>query len=137
MILSHEDYLNYELPNNWCTELEGDILLIYDPDGDGSMTISFFNLLEHERTLDEQISIMAKRFIDQNKINLHAPLILNSSTDNKTTIYGTGTTADNWFIKLWVIAKWPKIVFASYQSQNKSNEVKTCDGIIESMRFTF
>lgn len=137
MILNHNDYLNYELPINWCAEEDGDNLLIYDPDGNGAMTISFFNVLEVKETLDEQISIMAKRFIDQNEIALHAPLILYGSKETKTTLYGTGTTADNWFVKLWVVAKQPKVAFVTYQSERKSKEVRKCDDIIESMRFTF
>ena len=55
-----------------------------------------------------QISVMAKRFIDDNNISLHSPLVL-CDRDGKTILYGTGTTADGWFIKLWVVAKYPKI----------------------------
>lgn len=137
MVLNHNEYLNYELPRNWCAEEDKDNLLLYDPDGNGAMTISFINVLEAEETLDEQISIMAKRFVDQNKITLHAPLILYGSKETKTILWGTGITDDNWFVKLWCIAKHPKIVFATYQSKRKSKEVKLCDAIIESMKFTF
>lgn len=137
MILNHNDYLNYELPVNWCSEEDGDNLLIYDPNGNGAMTISFFNVLGTKETLDEQISIIAKRFIDQNKIILHSPLVLYGSKETKTTLYGTGITTDNWFVKLWVVAKQPKIAFVTYQSERKSKEVKKCDIIVESMRFTF
>ena len=135
--MNHNNYLDYEVPPNWCAEEDGDNLLIYDPAGNGAMTISFFNMLEAKETLDEQISIMAKNFIDQNKITLHAPLILYGSKETKTTLYGTGTTDDNWFVKLWVVAKHPKIVFVTYQSEKKSKEVKKCDAIMESMKFTF
>lgn len=136
MIQNHNGYLNYEMPMDWVSEEDGDNLFIYDPDGDGAMTISFFNVLETERTLDEQISIMAKRFIDKNRINLHMPLILAGAGENKKILYGSGITADNWFVKLWVVAKQPKIVFATYQSEKKSKEVRKCDAIIESMMFT-
>jgi len=86
--------------------------------------------------LDEHISIMAKKFIDQNGIILHNPLILYGA-ETKTTLYGTGTTSDNWFIKLWIVAKYPKIVFATYQCEKKTSEVKKCDTIINSMNFSF
>lgn len=137
MIFSHKNYLNYELPNDWCAEEVEENLLIYNPKGEGAITISFFNILEMKETLDEHISIMAKRFIDQNGITLHAPLILYSDKEIKTTLYGTGATSDNWFIKLWVVAKYPKIVFATYQCEKKTSEVKKCDAIINSMRFIF
>ena len=79
---------------------------------------------------------MAKRFIDDNNISLHSPLVL-CDRDGKTILYGTGTTADGWFIKLWVVAKYPKIVFSTYQSERKSKEVKVCDSIIDSFEFVF
>ena len=68
MIFSHKDYLTYELPNDWCSEDEEENLLIYNPNGEGAITVSFFNILELRETLDEHISIMAKKFIDQNGI---------------------------------------------------------------------
>ena len=137
MIFSHNDYLTYELPNDWCSEEDEENLHIYNPKGKGAITISFFNILEMRETLDEHISIMAKKFIDQNRIKLDDPLILYGSKEDKTTLYGTGMTTDNWFIKLWVVAKYPKIVFATYQSEKKTSEVKKCDKIINSMKFTF
>ena len=82
------------------------------------------------------MSILAKRFIDQNNINLHSPLIL-FNRDGKRILYGTGATSDGWFIKLKVAAKHPKIVFATYQSERKSIEVKVCDSIIDSFQFAF
>lgn len=137
MIFWHKDYLTYELPYSWCAEDEKENLIIYNPNGYGAITISFFNILEMSETLDEHISIMAKKFIDKNRIILHTPLILYGTKETKTMLYGTGTTPDNWFIKLWVVAKYPKIVFATYESDTKTSEVKKCDEIINSIKFTF
>lgn len=137
MIFSHKDYLTYELPNDWCSEAEKENLIIYNPNGEGAITVSFFNIIEMRETLDEHISIMAKKFIDQNGITLHNPLILSGTADTKTTLYGTGVTSDNWFIKLWIVAKYPKIVFATYQCEKKTSEVKKCDAIINSIKFSF
>ena len=44
-----------------------------------------------------------------------------------------GTTPDQWFIKLWIIARYPKVVFATYQSEKKTSELKKVDKIISSM----
>lgn len=134
-MLNHGEYFNYALPNNWCAEENIDNLLLYNPNGNGAITVSFFNVLNTKESLDEQISILAKRFIDQNNVNLHSHLILFNRED-KTILYGTGTTSDSWFIKLWVVAKYPKIVFATYQSERKNAEVKICDAIIDSFEFT-
>ena len=90
MMLNHNEYLNYTLPNNWCAEEDIDNLLLYNPSGNGAITTSFFNVLKTKESLDEQISILAKRFIDQNNINLHSSLIL-FNRDGKTILYGTGT----------------------------------------------
>ncbi|MBR6577578.1 MAG: hypothetical protein IKK74_01400 [Clostridia bacterium] len=136
MKFNHNGYLNYELPDNWCDEEDNDNLLMYNPDGDGAITLSFLNVLNGEKSLAEHISIIAKRFIDQNNINLHSPLIL-FNRDGKTILWGTGTTSDNWFIKLWIVAKYPKIVLATYLSEQKNDEVKICDSIIDSFMFTF
>ena len=136
MIFSHKDYLTYELPNDWCSEEDEENLFIYNPDGEGAITISFFNILEMKESLDEHISIMAKRFIDKNRIMLHDPLILYGTEETKITLYGTGITSDNWFIKLWIVAKYPKIVFATYQCEKKTSEVKKCDTIINSIKFS-
>lgn len=136
MIFTHSQYLCYDLPDDWINEYDTENLIFYNPNGNGAITISFFNILNVKETLDEQISILAKNFIDRNSIKLHRSLIL-LNKENKTILYGTGTTSDGWFIKIWVVAKSPKIVFATYQSQKKTDEVKVCDSIIDSFKFVF
>ena len=136
MMFNHNEYLNYTLPNNWCAEEDTDTLLLYNPNGNGAITTSFFNILHSQESIDEQISILAKRFIDQNNINLHSPLVLFNRA-GKTILCGTGTTSDGWFIKLWVVAKHPKIVFSTYHSEQKSAEVNVCDSIFDRFKFTF
>lgn len=134
MVPNHNKYLEYKLPNNWCAEEDEDNLFLYNPNGNGAITMSFFDVLRLDKSLDEQISILAKRFIDNNNVNLHLPLIL-LNKEGKTLLYGTGTTSDKWFVKLWVVAKKPKIVLATYQSERKNAEVKICDSIIDSFKF--
>ena len=72
MILKHGDYLSYELPKNWTAEEDDDNLLIYNPDGNGAVTVSFFNILDSSVFLDEYVSIFAKNFIDKNNIKMHS-----------------------------------------------------------------
>lgn len=99
------------------------------------MTISFFSIFDMNKSLDEHISIMAKKFVDKNEISLYGPLILCGSKESKLTLYGTGVTSDKWFIKLWVIARYPRIAFATYQSEKKTSEVKKYDTIISGTNF--
>ena len=63
MHFSHEGYFTYELPNGWCSEDSGENLLIYDPNGGGAMTISFFSILDMNKSLDEHISIMQRSLL--------------------------------------------------------------------------
>lgn len=84
----------------------------------------YYTIIEMQESLDEHISIMAKKFIDANQIKLNHALILDGTKKEKTVLYGIGSTPDQWFIKLWVIAQFPKIVFATYQSEKKTSELK-------------
>lgn len=120
---NYNGYLNYSLPKKWCAEEDTDNLLLYNPKGNGAITISFFSILDSEEPLNMQISVMAKRFIDDNNISLHSPLVL-CDRDGKTILYGTGTTADGWFIKLWVVAKYPKIVFPHTKANEKVKKLR-------------
>ena len=61
---NYNGYLNYSLPKKWCAEEDIDNLLLYNPKGNGAITISFFSILDTEEPLNMQISVMAKRFID-------------------------------------------------------------------------
>ena len=135
-MFNHNEYLNYELPQNWCAEEKQDNLLIYNPNGNGAITISFFNALDPEESLEGKLCILAKRFIEQNSINLHSPLVL-LKREGKTFLSGTGTMLDGDFMKLWFVAKSFKIVFATYISEEKNEEVEICDSIIDSIKFKF
>ena len=137
MLMYYKNYLSYELPNMWCVEENNDNLTIYNPNGKGAMIVSCFNVLSSQETIDEQISIMTTKFIKNNRITLQNPLILHSSPSSKTVLFGEGNTCDHWFVKLWIIAKYPKIVFITYQSENKTKEIKMCDKIVNSMNFLF
>ena len=60
-----------------------------------------------------------------------------NSSCGKVILRGTGRTSDEWFIKIWIIAKNPKIVFSTYQAAKKTKELDVCDSIIDSMVFSF
>lgn len=136
MNIKHSDYLTYEVPTGWIVEKNNDSTSVFCNDGEGALTLSFYTIMEMQETLDEHISIMAKKFIDSNNVKLHTSFILDGTNKEKTVLYGTGTTKDNWFIKIFVIATYPKLVFATYQSEKKTSEVKMIDKIISSMKFS-
>lgn len=66
MLIKHKNYLEYEIPDKWVSEDNGDTTSIYFNDGNGALTLSYFTIIEMQETLDEHISIMAKKFIDAN-----------------------------------------------------------------------
>ena len=137
MIFKYSDFFDCELPPNWCADEKDDNLLLYNPNGHGAITMSFFNVIDSSKTLAEQVSILGRKFIIQNNITLHSSFILMISKDNNTILYGTGSTLDNWFVKIWVVAKHSRIALASYCCSQKSKELKTCDSIIDSIHFIY
>ena len=96
MIINYNNYLNCELPDNWCFEEWDEGLNIYNPEGEGALTLSFFNILALERTVTEQISIMAKKFFDQNNIASNGSFVVCPSKEN--TCFLLRYTA---FLLLW------------------------------------
>ena len=38
---NHNGYLDYSLPRSWCAEEDTDNLVLYNPGGNGAITISF------------------------------------------------------------------------------------------------
>ena len=113
------EYLKYCLPKQWVAEEEGDMLVLYHPRGNGAMVLSFFSLFEAEQPLDKRVSIFAKKFIDGNGI------ITEGMTDDKA------------YVKFWVVAKYPKLILATYDSEKKNKEERACDAVIDSFRFSF
>ena len=134
MIINHNDYLFFDIPRKWCAEYNDDDLLVFHPKGSGAMTLSFLSTMYKEEELQDQISAMAKGFVEQNDVMLHAPLTL-SSKGEKVVVCGSGTMPDGWFVKVWIAAQYPKIVFATYHSEKKTREIKFCDTIIDSFSF--
>lgn len=134
--MNYGNFLSFNLPEGWCAESNLNNLYLYHPNGTGALTISHIDLTNTDNCLDEQMSILAKRFVDRNKITLHAPLIFIKKAE-KALLYGTGSTSDGWFVKLWLIAKQPKIVLATYQSNKKNKEIKICDSIVDSFQIAF
>ena len=99
------------------------------------MTLSFYTIMELQNTIEEHVTIIAKDFINQNNIKLHHSFILDCTKKDKVVICGIGNTQDDWFIKIWVLAKYPRVVLATYESEKKTSEVKKLDSIINSFQF--
>lgn len=135
MTINHNNIVEFQIPDNWVSEENDGNLAIYNPSGEGAITVSFYSLLQINSDICEQISVMAKKYVDQNSIKLDKPLVVYNSPQEKTILYGTGHTSDDWFIKFWMIAQYPRVIHASYLCKKKGREIKKCDNIIESINF--
>ena len=92
--------------------------------------------MDREETLVKFVTNFASRFMDQNEIALEGCIQVLVGKE-KTVLQAVGKASDGYFCKIWVVAKDPKIVLATYFSESKSKEVKTCDSIMDSFQFTF
>ncbi len=137
MQIVYKDCFKFEVSESWIVDEKDELVSVYSNNGEGALTISFFYVNEMQGSSKEHISIMAKKFIEINQINLHHALILDTTQKEKIILYGTGNTNDQWFIKLWVITRFEKVIFATYQSHKKTTELKEIEQIISSLSFTF
>ena len=135
MKIKHKNYLIYEIPNDWIIEEDNDCTTIYNNNGNGALILSFYTILELQNSLDEHISIMAMKFIEKNEIKMGTPLILEGNSKDKKILHGTGKFSDGDFFKIWIIAKYPKVIVATYNSKKKTTEIKDIDKIISSFEF--
>lgn len=129
------DGLCAEIPHGWHLEQHGHHVSLDDGTHDGAMTISFYAVLSDILFPEAYLKEMAEDFAAQNRIFLQSPLIFDRSDPEKTVLQGTGFTAGHRFSKIWIAAKFPKIVFATYQCRRKQAEVVRHDGVIGSIRF--
>ena len=57
MKFNYNEYMDYDIPDGWCSEESGDNLFLYNPNGHGAITISFFNLkLQSGKSLNKNNS---------------------------------------------------------------------------------
>lgn len=127
------NYLIYNVPRSWCVQDE-DVLTLFDPNGTGAMTVSFYNTMGAKEDLENQLRSMAQKYIGDNHIELKTPLIMQGSSKMKFELSGFGVAPDGWFTKFWFVAKHPRIVFATYHSQDGSDELEKYEKVVESFK---
>ncbi len=135
VIYQINDFLSCDIPQNWHIDYNGDNYTIYESDGVGAVTISCFSIIYKRDALKDLIMNMTNDFIENNHIILEKPLSF-ICNETQYTIIGTGQTIDKWFVKIWVIAQYPRIVMATYLSEDKCfDEINCCNKIINSFVF--
>ena len=133
MLIKHKGFIEYELPDGWESEIDGENLIIYDPDGEGAMVMSFYRAAD-KMPIENRIYKMAEHFVEHSHIKLLSEFSESNDGHKKFSVCCEGIDDNNWYTKLWIIAKYPRIVVASYNNKGKSNEVATYDEIVKSMK---
>ncbi len=59
MVYRH-NWLTYKLPKRWCYEEDNENLFLYNPNGEGAVTISFLSVENTGYPLNVQLSIISK-----------------------------------------------------------------------------
>ena len=137
MKIKHSDYLRYKIPRNWVIEEDPECTSLYAKNGKGVITLSFYTSIECKENIEEYIREMAKKFVEQSDIKVdNESFSLDETKKDKIVIYNTGITPeDNCFWKIWLIAKYPKIIIATYNCEEKTEEVEIANKIIDSFKF--
>jgi hypothetical protein len=135
MKVKHGDYLSFDIPPKWVVDENDDSTSVYSSQGEGAITLSYYSVVSLQSSLEEHISIMAKKFIENNGITINRSFVLDTTQKDKIVLHGNGTTSDNSFISLWIVTKLPRIVLATYLYQTKTTEIKIAEKIVDSIKF--
>lgn len=135
MAIKDSDYLKYDVPKDWIVETEDNITSIYKEDGDGAITMSRYTIFDNDKPLGLLIGDMIVKFMADNKIKIKGVVIVNISNKNKKVAYAEGNAEDDSYVKIWVVAKFPKAVLVTYYSDKKTRELKKVDKIVDSFKF--
>jgi len=100
MHISHGGYLDFMIPNHWVAEENDETMSVYDPEGDGAITLSFHTQIDNKSLLAEHMSLMAVHFLETHRIKLIHSFLLDTTKVNRLVLYGSGTTPDSWVIKV-------------------------------------
>ena len=128
--------LKYNLPEQWVAEENGDNLFIYNPDGEGAITISAYNMINMNAPQIETVLNLFQDFVAKNGISLDTPTAISYYVDSKLITTGIGRSCDQWFIKIWCICQYYKILLATYLAEKATEEITLCDQLICSMELT-
>ncbi len=133
--IRHKNYLVYYIPKKWIIEENENCTIIYNKYGNGAFILSFYTIMELRKDFNEQVNSMAEKFVNDNEIRLEVPFIDNEINEDKKVLCSTGyAISDNEFFKIWIIAKYPKVIIATYNSKEKNEELEVIDKIVDSFQ---
>lgn len=135
MRIKHGNYLTFDIPNNWEKYEEDDITCIYNENSEGMMTMSFYSILNYDNTLENYTIDMASNFIKDNEIKLTNELKMENSSEEKIVVSAEGKTIKGDYIKIWAIARYPKLVIVTYENIKKDDEINIINRIVDSFTF--
>lgn len=135
MRIKHGNYLTFDIPNNWEKYEEDDITCIYNENSEGMMTMSFYSILNYDNTLENYTIDMASNFIKDNEIKLTNESKIENNSEEKIVVSAEGKTIKGDYIKIWAIARYPKLVMVTYENIKKDDEINIINSIVDSFTF--
>ncbi len=132
--MNFKNWFTYKLPRKWRVQQEEDNLLMFNPNGEGALVLSFFKVTVPLECLQQKMEDMAERFIDQNNIKSETlPEFFDFG--EKRVLCRSGEEPDGYFVKIWIVSNGLKAIVATYHSEEENAEVKLCNAFIESIFF--
>lgn len=137
--IKHSDYLTYSIPESWIHDNndEDGIVTIYDEDGLGALTMSFYTVMYDPGSLISFVGRIERDTATQSNIELSSTGMIFLSKDGKHTSAIDGMLSDGTMVKLWVIAKERRFIVATYIYEKKTKEYSIMDEIIKSITINF
>ncbi len=134
-MLYEDKDLTFKVPDDWIVEDEDGVRSIFNEDGEGAITMSFYRIIKLEESIEKHIENMALKYVEDIDIKTEKNIELVTSSKEKSTVCMQGKTFDGWFLKLWVVAKFPTAIVITYWSEEETEEINTVDEIVESFKF--
>lgn len=133
----HEDYLTYKVPCDWIIDdtNENGAIVIYNENGEGALTISFYTIIEDYSSPIQFIQEKLSRFAKNNNIILEPIQRVHMHKDGKYSAWGDGTDDENWHVRAWVVLKEHRFLVATYYYQKNTKDFDEATEIVESMSF--
>ncbi len=137
--IKHDDYLTYSIPQSWINDDndEDGIVTIYEEDGIGTLTMSFYTVMYDPGSLIDFVGKIERETAAQSNIKLSSTGMIFLARDGKHTSAIDGVLDDGALVKLWVVAKGRRFIVATYIYEKKTKEYDVMDEIIKSMTFSF
>jgi hypothetical protein len=132
-----EGWFSFRLPEDWECVVDGDIYNIYSTadDAKGALQISLYHRLECNAPLQQFVLEQLARFVERIQLDCMTDTkgIVNTQDSALAHIEGISGNSGNFF-SIWTLANNAKFLLITYNSSEKTEEVRTAESIVGSIR---